>query len=1792
MIDTINPLKLNMKMTQLTRSPAQTLATFVALLSLTGAALAQSGTWITPNGGSWAVSSNWLGGIIAQGTDNTADFSTLNLGADATVTLDGTRTIGHLIFGDRSHAHNWFLNTGSSGTLTFSGSATATTITVTNQTATISAELEGTQGLSQDGNGTLILVESPGYAEGTTNNAGTLEFLSSLDTSNNPDFNAPLVVNGVVQSAATLNLDVTDNNNAGSINVMGSGTLELVSTNSSTTNADLFFAPDAVANDYYGAAIAMSTLDLGSSQRYIFALTEHNAVAKYDPYEDARIDGNIIGAGGITYIAQNQYTGGAPMECPLVLAGSNTFTGMVEIQRGSIYLFNPQALAQTNKLLMDPVSTNNARLFLYGNGATVADLESAGVGNPLIANGNVNNPIPIAPATLIVNETSNTVFGGVIVDGQYEYDGGTQPPGPLSLVKNGPGTLTLTGANTYTGSNAVNQGELVISAAQTGGGAFSLANGTALGITDIDGNSVTMSDLALGSNADTTLEFTFSGKPIAFLAPLITSSLEANGGANSVTISIGVIGGGIPVGQFPLIQYTSGSIGGSGSGFGAFHLGTLPNGVVASLVNNTASNSIDLSVTTGTAAPSQNGTWINPHGGSWANAADWQNGDIAQGIGYTADFSTLSLTANATVTLDGALSIGNLIFGDQGNAFDWILNTGSGGPLTLRGSSTPSITVNNQTATIGVSLAGTQGLTQNGNGTLVLVQPVGYTGGTTNSAGTLAFLSSLNTFDNSTFNTPLSINGLVQSGATLNLNVAQNNSAGSINVMGSGTLRLIGTTNSSSSPDLFFGPDAVANDYYGAAIGATTLDLGSSQRYIFALTEHNSVSQYDPYEDARIDANIIGSGGITYIAQNQYTGGSPMECPLVLAGANTFAGEVEIQRGSIYLLNAQALVQTNELLIDPETTNNARLFLYGNGAVVGNLESSGAGNALIANGNANNPNTIAPATLTVYQTSNTIFGGVLVDGQYEYDAGTLPPGPLSLVKNGPGTLMLTGPNTYPGSTTVNGGELDVSANQTGGGPFSVANGATLGFIGIYANTVGLSDLALSNGILAFTFTGSPVVFQSPVTTASLEANGGANSVTINVAGNGTGIPPGQFPLIQYTSGSIGGTGAGFSAFHLGTLPNGVVGSLVNDTANNSIDLKVTTGTAPPSQNGTWTNLNGGSWENPANWQGGNMALGIGFTADFSALSLSANTTVTLDGALTIGNLIFGDQANTHDWFLNTGSGGPLTLRDNGSTPSITVNNQIATISVALAGTQGLNQNGNGTLVLVQPVGYTGGTTNIAGTLALLGSLNTYLNTPLSITTEVESGGTLNLDVDQNGSAASINVMGGTLTMIGTNNNSSSPDLYFGPDHNGTDYYGAFLEPGTLDLGAGQRYIFSRSGHNSVSRWLGYEDCRIAANIIGTGGITYIAQMNWPDMEVPLTLFGANTFTGEVEIQRGSIYLMNPQALVQTNKLLLDPGTTNNARFFLYGNGATVANLESSGTGHALIANGNPLNDYFTISPATLTVNQTSNTTFGGVLVDTQAEYDAGTFTSSNLSLIKTGPATLTLTGANTYTGSTAVNAGELVISTQQKGGGPFSVANGAMLGLTNISGDSVAMSDLAVSNSTLDFNFSGSLVESPAPITTATLEAHGGANSVTINISIASEAGSSVTEGQFPLIQYTSGSIGGGGAGFSAFHLGTLPPYLKASLVNNTTNNSIDLNITGVPVKVSSVELLTNGVFSLLLTGTQGTGFTVHATTNLTLTPLSAWTVVGTGTLGSGVTAFDDTTSTNFPYRFYLISTP
>jgi len=441
------------------------------------------------------------------------------------------------------------------------------------------------------------------------------------------------------------------------------------------------------------------------------------------------------------------------------------------------------------------------------------------------------------------------------------------------------------------------------------------------------------------------------------------------------------------------------------------------------------------------AARAASGTWTNCTGGSWTNAANWSVGIIASGSGSTANFTTVNLPADITVTLDAARTIGNLNFDDQNTTkHNWSINTGSAGPLTLAGT-TPTITVLSATTTINAPIAGAAGLTKSGQGKLVLGDANTYTGTTTVSAGTVG----LGTVTFSA-TSPLNLSapgGAVESSGTLDL--AVNTSATAIDVSGSGTLRLVATTNNSTSPDLYFGPNHSANSCWGARLAAN-VDLGSAQRYVFGETGHNGVGMYGlTNADCQFGGSISGSGGLIFIAQNNWTDSEPMEVPFALNASNSFIGPIEIQRGSVYLGNANALTRTNVLTFNPASGNNARLFLYGNSAWVSDLSSAGAGSALIANGNLKTGATLTlgAVTLTVIQNHDRTFAGTLTDTCREYPgSGSGTTGPLNLLKTGPALLRLTGASSYTGTTTVSAGTLQVDG-WLNTGSVMAQNGATL-----------------------------------------------------------------------------------------------------------------------------------------------------------------------------------------------------------------------------------------------------------------------------------------------------------------------------------------------------------------------------------------------------------------------------------------------------------------------------------------------------------------------------------------------------------------------------------------------------------------------------------------------------------------------------------------------------------------------------------------------------------------------------
>lgn len=143
--------------------------------------------------------------------------------------------------------------------------------------------------------------------------------------------------------------------------------------------------------------------------------------------------------------------------------------------------------------------------------------------------------------------------------------------------------------------------------------------------------------------------------------------------------------------------------------------------------------------------------------------------------------------------------------------------------------------------------------------------------------------------------------------------------------------------------------------------------------------------------------------------------------------------------------------------------------------------------------------------------------------------------------------------------------------------------------------------------------------------------------------------------------------------------------------------------------GYWSNAGGGSWANAGNWDEGVIADGADNTAYFGFTifaDIPASATFTLDGTRTIGNLVFTDASGPDNWALNTGSGGPLTLNYTFDTPSVSVGlgSQTVTINAVLAGVDGLEKLGPGTLILAATNQYVGQTIVSQGTLLLTGQI--------------------------------------------------------------------------------------------------------------------------------------------------------------------------------------------------------------------------------------------------------------------------------------------------------------------------------------------------------------------------------------------------------------------------------------------------------------------------------------------------------
>ena len=294
--------------------------------------------------------------------------------------------------------------------------------------------------------------------------------------------------------------------------------------------------------------------------------------------------------------------------------------------------------------------------------------------------------------------------------------------------------------------------------------------------------------------------------------------------------------------------------------------------------------------------------------------------------------------------------------------------------------------------------------------------------------------------------------------------------------------------------------------------------------------------------------------------------------------------------------------------------------------------------------------------------------------------------------------------------------------------------------------------------------------------------------------------------------------------------------------------------------GAWSVDAGGNWNDTNNWSGGTVAAGVGYTADFSAVNLTADRTVTLDASHNIGSLKFGDGSGSQNWTVTNSGGSVLTLNNGSSSPSIVVTNT-ATLALPVAGNYGLVKSGPGTLIL-------SGTNSLAGTLYVDSSTSSAvsdgavriaqgagvanLGSPIYIRNNNSGSSTLQLDgsgggvtlvqdislAGRNAAVVSIQNLAGTNTLAG--------DFILA---SGGGYYWFDSDAGMLCL-SGQIPSSAPSVPSARTlTFMGAGDFAVSGTINNANG--YVVNVVKTNAGV-LTLDGVNTYTGATTVNGGTL----------------------------------------------------------------------------------------------------------------------------------------------------------------------------------------------------------------------------------------------------------------------------------------------------------------------------------------------------
>jgi autotransporter-associated beta strand protein len=638
--------------------------------------------------------------------------------------------------------------------------------------------------------------------------------------------------------------------------------------------------------------------------------------------------------------------------------------------------------------------------------------------------------------------------------------------------------------------------------------------------------------------------------------------------------------------------------------------------------------------------------------------------------------------------------------------------------------------------------------------------------------------------------------------------------------------------------------------------------------------------------------------------------------------------------------------------------------------------ASGQVVSFLGSGNLRSASGIAILTLTGSSTGANTLAQVINDGAVS--------GTTSVSKSGTGTWNLSGANTYSGGTTLGtGGLLGIgNASALGTGALTVSGN------GFFDNSAG-GALTLAN---ALTLSGGSPGF---IGSANLTINGavtisGANR-TITVNANTLtlgGQITGAFTLTKAGSGTLTLNNGGAADTHNGTLVS--AGTL--DLGGTSQALgAVTFSGASTTQNGT---INGSSYAATLSSASGIATVSANLAGNSASLTHSGSGNLTLYGINTYGGgtAISGSGilVVTNDSGLGNASAG-ITFSGSG-TLAATNNAAAVTNTVTISSSRTITVNSGVTANF-----YTPDTNNLIVAAKITGpgnvikrsssfSLGTVrFNSDTSDYTGDFTAGFGNTEftsVAEQGTASSLGAGAvGTGGQITLNNATSSGTLrYVGAGNSLThrpinwsgttgtyalDASGSgtvqFLATGNLKSGSGSEELRLRGTNTGANT--------LAQVINDVGGTTWVNKFDagtW-------VLAGANTFSGAVT-NSGGILQVNAAETPGTSGPLGKSGT-------LWFAGGT---LQYSA-----------VNNFDYSSRFSTAASQTYKIDCNG-----QSVTFATPLTSSGGSLAvssSTPGGSLTLSAANTYSGSTAVSSGTLLVNGSIDGGG-VTVTSGTLGG--------------------------------------------------------------------------------------------------------------------------------------------------------------------------------------------------